>query len=163
MPKLDKKWRLGGILSVIIAVVILAVIFGGSAKPAKTAQNCGNYRDDRNITINNHTFRAEAPDNEAAFEKGLGGRPCILPDEAMIFPFTAAGQYPFWMKDMKFPIDILWINPSHEIVAEKVNLQPSSYPNKYANPTSLPAQYVLEIRANRTKELNITPGTIAQF
>ncbi|HET6863825.1 MAG TPA: DUF192 domain-containing protein [Candidatus Saccharimonadales bacterium] len=165
VPKLNAKHLpLITIFVVLIIAVVLALVFGGSGSSKKqTVQNCGPYRNDRLVKINGFTFKAEAPNNQAAFDKGLGGRSCILPDEAMIFPFKSPGQYAFWMKGMKFPIDILWISSNHIIIAEQVNLQPSSYPKKYANPTNLPAQYVLEIKANRTKELKIAPGAIAQF
>jgi uncharacterized membrane protein (UPF0127 family) len=164
VPKLNnKRLQLLVVPAILILVIVLAVVFGSSAKPAKTVQSCGKYRNDKTVIIGHNVFKAEAPESQAEFDKGLGGRPCILSDEAMIFPFTRPGQYAFWMKDMKFPIDILWISANHIVVAEKINLQPSTYPKKYANPASLPAEYVLEIKANLTKQLNIKPGTIVQF
>ena len=42
-------------------------------------------------------------------EKGLSGRESLGPDEGLLFIFMRADRYAFWMKDMKFPIDILWI------------------------------------------------------
>lgn len=154
-----------GILLVLIVIVILAIIFGGSSSPVATkSKDCGPYRNDRTVTINGNSFKAEAPDNQTAFDKGLGGRPCILPDEAMIFPFTQPGQYVFWMKDMKFPIDMIWINSNHQVVQDFANVQPSSYPTKkFANPKTLPAQFVLEIQANRSKQMRVSLGTIVQF
>jgi hypothetical protein len=42
-------------------------------------------------------------------EKGLSGRESLELDEGMLFVFMRADRYAFWMKDMKFAIDILWI------------------------------------------------------
>lgn len=42
-------------------------------------------------------------------EKGLSGREKLDPDQGMLFVFLRPDVYTFWMKDMKFPIDILWI------------------------------------------------------
>lgn len=165
VPKLSSnRLTLLIVAVVLIVVVVIAIVFGGHGSTKKmVAQNCGPYRDDRAVTINKFTFKAEAPNNQAAFDKGLGGRPCILPNEAMIFPFIRPAQYAFWMKDMKFPIDIVWIDANHQVVANQINLKPSSYPNQYANPKQYPAQYVLEIKANQSKQLGITLGTIVQF
>jgi uncharacterized protein len=165
-PKLGgKHLPLLAIVMVLVIVVVLALVFGGyDSTKNSTSQNCGPYRDDRAVTINKVTFKAEVPDSQAAAAKGLGGRPCILPDEAMLFPFTQPGQYAFWMKGMKFPIDMIWINSNHQIVLDVTDVPPSSYPSKkIANPANFPAQYVLEIKANQSKELGITLGTTVQF
>lgn len=45
----------------------------------------------------------------ATREKGLSGSDGLAPGEGMLFVFDEPGEYRFWMKDMKFPIDILWI------------------------------------------------------
>ena len=41
--------------------------------------------------------------------KGLSGRDNLADDEGMFFVFEKSDIYPFWMKDMKFAIDIIWI------------------------------------------------------
>ncbi len=45
-------------------------------------------------------------------EKGLSGRDGLEPGQGMLFIFLRPDKYTFWMKDMKFPIDILWIRDS---------------------------------------------------
>ena len=42
--------------------------------------------------------------------KGLSFRNTLNANQGMLFPFHTPGDYSFWMKDMKFPLDILWIN-----------------------------------------------------
>jgi uncharacterized membrane protein (UPF0127 family) len=79
----------------------------------------------------------------------------------MLFRFTKPGQYPFWMKGMKFPIDIIWIGADHKVAAIEVDEKPSTYPDKFVN--QKPAQYVLEVKANTTKRLNIDIGTPVTF
>jgi uncharacterized protein len=80
----------------------------------------------------------------------------------MFFAFTKPGQYPFWMKGMKFPIDIIWITSTHQVAAIEVNESPSTYPaSKFVN--KIPAQYVLELKANRSKELRMAIGTAVSF
>jgi uncharacterized membrane protein (UPF0127 family) len=123
---------------------------------------CGPYRNDGNVVINGQKIDIEATKTSAEFEKGLAGRPCILPNQGMFFAFSKPGQYPFWMKGMKFPIDIVWIGADHKVAAVEVDEQPSTYPaSKFVN--KLPAQYVLELKANRSKELHMKIGTPVQF
>src|SRR5258706_3224612 len=42
---------------------------------------------------------------------GLGGRDSMSADQGMLFKFTAKDPKPgFWMKDMRFDLDLIWIN-----------------------------------------------------
>jgi hypothetical protein len=85
------------ILVLVIAVVAVALIAGGSEKP-KTVKNhrpntaynsaCGVYRNDKKVTINGATFRTERASNKDEYTRGLSGRPCILPDQAMLLAYT---------------------------------------------------------------------------
>jgi len=63
---------------------------------------------------------AQTPDERAV---GLGGRSGIGEAQGLLFLFSAPGYYEFWMKDMRFSIDILWIN-GDRIVDIKSNIEP---------------------------------------
>ena len=159
--------RFGGILAPIAVVVVLALVLGES-KPQQSSSHsnavtsaCGPYRTDGTIQINGARIYTEVAKNSAEFTKGLGDRPCILPDQGMLFSFTKPGRYPFWMKDMKFPIDIIWIAANHKVVAMEINESPSTYPDRFEN--QAPAQYVLELKANQSKALHIAIGTPVSF
>jgi uncharacterized membrane protein (UPF0127 family) len=85
----------------------------------------------------------------------------------MFFVFTQKDiKPPFWMKDMKFAIDILWIN-DNEIVQIDKNVQP---PESGTTDTNLilyvpnqPIDYVLEMAAGFTEEHNIEVGDIVDL
>lgn len=62
---------------------------------------------------------------------------------------------------MKFPIDIIWIGTNHKVVALEIDVNPNTYPDKFQN--KAPAQYVLEVKANKSRELNITLGSQVNF
>jgi uncharacterized membrane protein (UPF0127 family) len=165
--KLAKKYILpifAGTALIAIITIVLIVGPGETKKKTATTQNsgpCGAYRHDAQVRISGHTFDVELPKNSDAFTKGLGGRPCITSSEGMLFRFTKPGQYPFWMKGMKFPIDIIWIGSDLKVAAIEVDEKPSTYPDKFVN--RRPAQSVLEIKANLSKELNINIGTPVTF
>ena len=64
---------------------------------------------------------AITPDQQA---KGLSIKNTINENEGMLFIFHTPSDYSFWMKDMKFPLDIVWINSNNEIVHIEKKLQP---------------------------------------
>jgi uncharacterized protein len=160
-----KSLRLALILLILFLVVGAVVITTGDQAPKKTgaSSTCGTYRTDRILHINKAAFNTEVASNSDEFNKGLGGRPCILANQAMLFAFKQPGQYAFWMKDMKFPIDMVWIGADSKVVGYYNNISPSTYPDKFENETSRPAKYVLEIKALRAKELGIKLGTPVSF
>lgn len=61
------------------------------------------------VNISRQTFRADVARNVFTRARGLSGRPNMAEDEAMLFTFPIAMRYSFWMKGMKFPLDIVWI------------------------------------------------------
>ena len=61
-------------------------------------------------TLRGRTFRIEIADTAAKRELGLGERDSLAADAGMYFPLGAAQRWMFWMKGMRFPIDIIWLN-----------------------------------------------------
>jgi hypothetical protein len=123
----------GLIILVVIAAIVTALVVGADEKSKPKTDNkntqataCGDYRTDGKAIISGQTFDVEIAKNSTEYAKGLAGRPCILPNQAMLFAFTKQGQYPFWMKGMNFPIDIVWINSYHKVAALEINVDPSN-------------------------------------
>ena len=91
--------------------------------------------------------------------KGLAIKNSIAQNEGMLFIFKSPQKYSFWMKDMKFPIDIIWINSTGKIVHIEKNLQPCVFlipcPSYTPNDDSL---YVLEVVSNFTNKFDINIG-----
>lgn len=153
------------LLAAVIAVALLAYEPAAPKQadtPKQPESACGTYRNDKTVTINGSAFKSEVAKTDAERRQGLSGRPCIEPNRAMLFAFDHPGQYAIWMKDMRFPIDILWINSDHKVVGQEVDVSPSTYPDRFVNKDK-PALYVLELKANRTKELNVGLGTAVSF
>ena len=63
-----------------------------------------------------HVDLAITPDEQS---KGLSIKNTLNDSDGMLFPFDTPGDYSFWMKDMKFPIDIIWIDSNYKIVVLK--------------------------------------------
>src|SRR5437016_1262720 len=61
------------------------------------------------LTIKNQTFAIEIADTMMSKMRGLSGRDALSENNGMLFIFNGTSSSGFWMKDMKFPIDIIWI------------------------------------------------------
>ena len=61
------------------------------------------------VLVNGRLVRVEVATTTAAVRKGLSGRLRLEEDEGMLFIFPVADVYRFWMPDMRFSIDIIWI------------------------------------------------------
>jgi uncharacterized membrane protein (UPF0127 family) len=89
------------------------------------------------------TFEVVA--DQAAQEKGLGGRANITNNYGMLFVFPTDGNYGFWMKDMLASIDMVWISGDGSIASITPSVAPDTYPTVFYPPT--PIRYVLETQA----------------
>jgi uncharacterized membrane protein (UPF0127 family) len=127
-------------------------------KPAGCSEK---YRNDQTVKINNHILKTQLAKTQTEQVRGLGGKACIPDDQAMLFEFNKVDYYPFWMKDMKFPIDIIWLDSNKKVVTIKANVQPSTYSRTFSN--AKPAKYVLELKSDNVVKLGITSGTQATF
>lgn len=79
----------------------------------------------------------------------------------MIFPFSMPGKYGFWMQNMNFPLDIIWIDASKKVVGMNSNLSPDTYPSVFLPPSDI--SYVLEINSGSAKNFGIATGTKLVF
>lgn len=79
----------------------------------------------------------------------------------MLFVFEKADYHSFWMKDMKFAIDIIWIDEDKKITDITHNATPGTYPEIFK--PSLPAKYVLEVMSGWIEKNNIEIGMQVNF
>src|SRR5690349_12410618 len=61
-------------------------------------------------TINNHVIHLELAITDSEKEKGLGFRDQLDKNSGMLFVYQTKGQYGYWMKGMRFPLDFIWID-----------------------------------------------------
>jgi len=61
------------------------------------------------VKINNTEIEVEIADTPEKRTKGLSGRDSLDQNKGMLFVFPKESMATFWMKDMKFDLDIIWI------------------------------------------------------
>lgn len=66
-------------------------------------------KDNPSLIINNKKFNIDIAKSVEQKEKGLSIYDKLPLNKGMIFVFNTPEYYAFWMKDMKFPIDIIYI------------------------------------------------------
>jgi len=120
----------------------------------------------KTLKIRDITLNIEVVDTDAKREKGLSGKLGLAENEGMLFVFDAEGYYGIWMKDMNFPIDIVWLDKDKKIVYIEKNASPDTYPKVfYAQKNSLPILilYVLETPSGFLVKNNIQIGDFVAF
>lgn len=94
-------------------------------------------------------------------ERGLSGRAALTKESGLLFVFDRADTYQFWMPDMRFAIDIIWIGEDKRIVDISEGVTPESYPTLFRPRT--PARYVLEVNSGDTRSWGWRVGTPLSF
>lgn len=109
-------------------------------------------------TVGTTTISLAIADTPVEQETGLSNQPSLAPDHGLLFVFNTPSTYGFWMKEMNFPLDIMWLDASYHIVYVQKDFLPSTYP-MVAYPT-IPAQFVLEVPAGFTTTHQISDGSL---
>lgn len=95
-------------------------------------------------------------------EKGLSNTTALGEDQALLFVYDTDAQWAIWMKDMNYPIDIVWLNKDKKVVYIVKNAPPESYPDEKFTPKE-DARYVIELMAGTTDKKAINIGEKAVF
>lgn len=114
----------------------------------------------KNITVANQALTVEIADNDSSRVQGLSGRQTLDEGTGLLFDFTntPTTKPGFWMKDMNFNIDIIWINTGKIIGIEAnapVHAKDDELPVYYP-PTNI--THALEVPAGWSTKNNIVVG-----
>ena len=116
-----------------------------------------------NVTVNGVPLVADLAITGEQRSKGLAVKDSLAENESMLFYFPKANEYAFWMKNMKFPIDIIWLDTDRKVIHIEYSLEPC---DSDACPLYKPegkTQYVLETVAGFAQKYDVTEGTVVEF
>ncbi|MBI5003750.1 DUF192 domain-containing protein [Candidatus Kaiserbacteria bacterium] len=113
------------------------------------------------VRIAGRNISVEAVDTPEGRQQGLSGRPDLAPDAGMLFIFEKDDYHAFWMKDMRFSIDIVWISADGQVVSIASNVSPKTYPHSFQ--PKAPARYVLELPAGFSNKYRLEEGDPVQL
>ncbi len=125
-----------------------------------------NDLNNRTVTLPDGTkIRAELVTKEVDLMRGLMYRESLAENAGMLFAYGKPGFYRFWMHEVKFRIDILWLDRERRIVQIVHNLPPCPGPAEscpvYGGDFS--SLYVLELNSGMAKKHNLKPGMVIDF
>jgi hypothetical protein len=99
------------------------------------------------------SYKLQIVSTETARQTGLGGRATLAEDAGMLFVLDEPRKECFWMKDMRFSLDIIWLDAQKQVVHMEQNVASGTYPTTFCS--SKPAAYVIELRAGEVAKRHI--------
>lgn len=112
----------------------------------------------KTVTISNHPFTVVVAKTAREQEVGLAKYQSLSQEQGMYFPFNHPDYYTFWMKNMHFPIDILFLKQDKIIdIFSDVPVPQTGKDLPIYKPSS-PADAALEIHAGLSKQYGFKIG-----
>lgn len=151
------------ILTVALLLTACAVLISlvYNEIPLLDRTNVSQETSTRSIELAGQTIRVMVADTPETRERGLSGREGLAQGEGMLFIFSKDGRYAFWMKDMRFAIDILWISREGLIVDIRKDVSPTTYPAAFE--PRMEARYVVELPAGWAEEYRVEIGDVVRL
>lgn len=110
------------------------------------------------VTVGNVTVYAEAADTFAEREMGLMNRTYLNEDAGMLFIFPTPQQQSFWMKNMRIPLDIVFITADNHVLEIYASVPPCTGDPCTLYTSSAPIQYALEVNSGFCARNGIESG-----
>lgn len=117
----------------------------------------------RVILPNGFVVNVEVVADDELRAQGLMYRDALDPAAGMLFFFPVEGDYPFWMKNTRIPLDIIWIDASQRIAHIKHDVPPCRTEECPSYPPNAKAKYVFEIAAGGAKRHGLKAGDQLRF
>lgn len=89
---------------------------------------------------------------------GLSNRETLDPFDGLLLVFKESDYHGVWMKDMNFPLDIIWLDQNGKVVHLEKTIQPQTYPQSFKPEKK--ASFVLELKAGKIDQLEIKNNSI---
>lgn len=156
---MDKGPRKGSFVIIRIVknifylVLGLIFIFGSFYLFLKQPSNV-----EKTLKIGDFSIVVEIASTPEERTQGLSNRDSLPTDSGLLFIFDESDFHGFWMRDMKFGIDIVWIDDGWTVIGVERNVLPETFPKVFYPPSKV--RYVLELNAGLTSKHNIDRGLV---
>jgi len=137
--------------------LILAVIVGMLVAWKFLPRATNDQKNLRRLKVGQAEVRVEVAVTAEQKSRGLAGRENLAEGEGMMFVFDQPGQYGFWMKGMKFPLDFVWIADNKVVeITEDIPVDVNESPKVYQSRQAIDA--MLEVNAGWVKKNGVKVG-----
>lgn len=120
------------------------------------------FRPTTKVYIGSGVYSLWLADTQPKLVQGLSGVKSLHPDGGLLMDFGTNSYHGIWMKDMNFPLDIVWLDKEKKVVYVVQNALPEEPAETIYAPKNL-ARYVLELPTGSIQKAAIKVGTIADF
>ncbi|MEX2029032.1 MAG: DUF192 domain-containing protein [Candidatus Paceibacterota bacterium] len=151
----------------VVAVFLLVLVFLTATQSTNREREVGDlapkleYSDIKYVKIAGVVVEVELALTSEEMSRGLSGRDTLPENTGMLFVFDQLGKYSFWMKDMNFPIDIIWLTDDLHVIYIERNARPESFPETFGPDAE--AKYILEVMAGFAEKYNLKEGDKVEF
>jgi len=157
-----------GLFLLIVALLIFGKGFTTASLVGPAVDRTANISQKGKVPLSVKTLSIDAvvAKTPAERKKGLSKKETLPLNTGLLFVFEKSGRFGFWMKDMKFAIDIIWIDDNKKIAEITKNIPPE--PQKRENDLTIyrpsnDVMYVLEVNAGLSDFNNLEVGDTVNF
>ena len=150
------------IATMVIAFVMIIIVLPTTSSTTQPTQTQMKY-EVRKITINDVPLTVEIADDDEKTARGLMFRDRLADDRGMLFIFEKEHKYQFWMMNMKFNLDMIWLDANGKVVYIVEDAEPcidEAHTSLCTYSPDAPAKYVLEVNSGFVKEHGINKDSI---
>jgi uncharacterized membrane protein (UPF0127 family) len=118
------------------------------------------------LQIGDKNYEIFLTENEEDMKKGLSAFEDIKDSQGMLFEFEIEDFHSFWMKDMKFDIDMIFLDKEMKVVHIFENVRKDTYKNQNDYKIFIPklkSKYVIEIKSGEVKKNKLKLGDIIKL
>lgn len=122
------------------------------------------------VELSGHRYKVEIADDFSERQRGLMFRDEMAKDHGMLFIHEEQQPLAYWMKNTRIPLDILYFDNGHKLVAQQRDVPPCTagdrcpaYPSQSADGSIVPARFVLELNAGEAAQLGLKTGEELRF
>lgn len=95
------------------------------------------------VSMGEGWIRAKVADDPEQQEQGLSNTPSLASNEGMLFVFSENARHSFWMKEMNYPIDIVWLDDKKRVMHIERCVSPETYPETFSSERE--SRFVIEV------------------
>ena len=110
------------------------------------------------VCFSENCFYPEIAQTQAEKQKGLMERTRLMQGQGMLFVYDEETRPAFWMKNMRMPLDFLWLDKHGKVVDVQENVRECQSLDCPTLESRLPVQYVLEVSAGEIQKLGVHIG-----
>jgi len=112
---------------------------------------------------NGKKILAEAVRSQTMMMRGMMFRDSLAPDRGMLFTHGEEGNFPYWMFQVRIPLDMLWLDSRRTVVEIVENAAPCAQKPCPSYGGTKKALYVLELAGGSVKQHNLRVGDKVRF